>query len=438
VNWLRELSAPADQEIDSFLRGVLAPMRWVAIIALLLLSYTYPLPGWTGWPAWAVALLFVAYNLIVELLRKLLPWLASYRSIVLFDLPVAGLLYAQGAAPGGPLFVLFLLVVTCAAASLNLRASLLYTAIAVVMVALIGPTLPFWLPAPDQYRQFGVLLIVLALTGVGTSLLMRQLALERQERRSSRAEAERLADLDQLRADFIASISHDLRTPLTASRAGLGMLEASITERLRPNEQQLLGNVRRNIERLGILIDDLLALNQIEAGVLRLDREALDLRTVVADAMAVMHPLIREKEQALEVALPAPLPVYGDAWRLEQVVINLLSNANQHTPSNTRISISGLVADGDVILSISDTGPGIPATAQTAIFERFQRLDHTTGGSGLGLAIVRGIVEVHGGRIWLENAVGGGATFHIALPSPAAAAATAPDDQPSAAAYTPL
>jgi signal transduction histidine kinase len=356
----------------------------------------------------------------------------------LFDLPVAGLLYAQGAAPGGPLFVLFLLVVTFAAASLNLPASLLYTAIAAVMVALIGPTLPFWLPAPDQYRQFGVLLIVLALTGVGTSLLMRQLALERQERHSSRAEAERLADLDQLRGDFIASISHDLRTPLTASRAGLGMLEASITDRLRPNEQQLLGNVRRNIERLGILIDDLLALNQIEAGVLRLDRQALDLRTVVTEAMAVVHPLIREKEQSMEVALPDPMPVHGDAQRLEQVVINLLSNANQHTPSNTRISISGLAVGGEVILSVSDTGPGVPANAQAAIFERFLRRDQASGGSGLGLAIVRGIVEAHGGRAWVENVVGGGATFQIALPSPAAAVATAPDDEPSAAAYTRL
>jgi signal transduction histidine kinase len=417
VNWLRDLSAPTDQEIDCYLRGILAPVRWVAIIALLLLSFTYPLLGWTGWPAWAVVLLFVAYNLLMELLRKLVPRFASYRTIVLLDLPVVALLYAQGAAPGGPLFVLFLLVVTCAGASLNLRASLLYTAVGVVMVALIAPTLPFWLPTPDQYRQLGVLLIVLALAGICTSLLMQQLAAERRERRSSRAEAERLADLDQLRADFIASISHDLRTPLTASHAGLGMLEASITDRLHPNERQLLGTVRRNIERLDILIDDLLALNQIEAGVLRLERQALDLRTVVTDAIAMVHPLIREKQQTLDVTLPDRLPVHGDARRLEQVVVNLLSNANQHTPLNARISISGLAARTDVMLSVSDTGPGIPTEAQATIFERFQHLDRTTSGSGLGLAIVRGIVELHGGQVWAENADGGGATFHVALPS---------------------
>lgn len=415
MNWLRDLAAPADHTIDDLFGRILAPMRWVAVIALLLLAYTYPLPGGNRWPIWALVALFVAYHLLVELLHKRWPRRATHQLIVLLDLPLAGLLYAHGAAPGGPLYVLILLVVTRAAASLNIHASLLYTAVAIIIVALIGPTLPTWRPAPDQYRHLGVLLIILTLVGLGAALLVQQLALERRERAATRAEAERLAEINRLRANFIASISHDLRTPLTAARAGLGMLEASVADRLRPNERQLCHTIRRSIARLGLLTDDLLALNQLEAGVLRLEREALDLRDVVADAVAVVQPLIREQGQTLEVALPQPLLVHADARRLGQVVVNLLSNANQHTPRSTRIRISGQAGDGDVLLSISDTGPGIPAAAQAAIFERFHQCGPVAGGCGLGLAIAQGIIDLHGGRIWVESAVGGGAAFHIAL-----------------------
>ncbi len=230
------------------------------------------------------------------------------------------------------------------------------------------------------------------------------------------AEAERLAELDRLRADFFAAISHDLRTPLTAIQAGVGLLEQSVGERLRPEEAALLSNARRNAERLNRLIEDLLTANQLEAGTLTLERKPLDLRAVVADAAASLHPLVQGKGQTLALDLPAPLPLCGDAHRLGQVVINLVANAHRHTPPGTRISVCGRVEAAEVQLSVADDGPGIPPDQREAIFQRFHRLDPSGGGSGLGLAIARGIIEGHGGRIWAEQAPGGGAVFQCVVP----------------------
>lgn len=153
-------------------------------------------------------------------------------------------------------------------------------------------------------------------------------------------------------------------------------------ERLRPDERGLLENARYNIQRLGLRIDDLLTGNQLEAHSLHIERTALDLRTVVMSALLTVHALLREKDQVLETHLPQPLPARGDPRRLEQVVTNLLGNAHRHTPRGTRIVVVGRVADADVILSIRDTGPGIPAGALEDIFQRFRRLKATDGMAG--------------------------------------------------------
>jgi len=229
---------------------------------------------------------------------------------------------------------------------------------------------------------------------------------------------------DRARAEFVATVSHDLQQPLTALRAGLGFVQTALGGRLAPDEAALLDNARQNTERLRAQVADLLTANQIEAGALSLDRAPLDLRAVVERALGAVRPQLREKEQTLEVDLPVPLPVAGDARRLEQVVVNLLSNAHRHTPPGARVALTGWVTGAEVGLTVRDDGPGVPAAAREAIFGRFYRADPAAGGSGLGLSVVRAIVELHGGRVWAtgaEDAEGGGAAFHVALPRDPAA-----------------
>ncbi len=400
-----------------FLDRALLGLEWGSLAALLLITLAQPTTGRTGLQTWALILLFTAYLLIVELLRHIVRRLHPFTYKYVLGVPVSGLIYFLGAEPGGPLFVLFFLTLVCATATSTLRGGLLYTAGFVVLTVIIDPTFPGWSPNESDVRDLGARLVLLCIFGVGTAILMRRLTLERERASWARGESERLSEIDRLRDLFISSVSHDLRTPLTATRAGLGLLRTSASGRLRADEQDLLDNARRNTDHLGMLIEDLLAYNQLEAGTLRLDREPLDLRAVVTEAMSSVHPLIQEKGQTLEVDLPEPLPGEGDPRRLEQVVVNVLANAHLHTPEGTLISISGRVLGGEASLSVGDNGPGIPQGELEAVFRRFHHLGSARGGSGLGLAIARGVVELHGGRIWAESRPGAGATFHIFLPS---------------------
>ena len=232
----------------------------------------------------------------------------------------------------------------------------------------------------------------------------------------ARAELERMAaELDRLRREFVASVSHDLQTPLTAIRAALGLLEAGIGERLPPAERELLATSRFNAERLRVQIDDLLAANQLEAGTLQVQHQPLDLRTVVRGALAVVHPLFTQKGQPVEVDVPGPLPTLGDRRRLEHALVNLLANAHRHTPPGTRVSLDGRAEGDRVLLRVRDDGPGLPLEELELIFRRSYRRG-ASGGSGLGLTIARAIAERHGGRLWAESRPGEGATFCLALP----------------------
>ena len=391
-------------------------LRWTIIATMLLIVLAWPIPGRTGHQLWPLVVAFAGYNVVVELVRRSAPTLRSYSWVPYADLPVAGLLYFLDAEPGGPLFVAFYLAVVTAAVCWPLRRTLLFVAAVVAVVVAVAPTLPDWSLTPGNLRQLAARLVVLTMVGVGTAVLTRRLTRQEEAARASRDEAERLEALDRLRDDFIASVSHDLRTPLTAIRAGLGLLETSGIERLQPEQRELLANTRRNTERLSFLIDDLLAYNQLQAGTLRLNLETLDLRAVVTDAVSAVHPLMRQKAQALAIDLPSTLPVEGDPRRLEQVVVNVLANAHEHTPAGTRVAVSGGIPDGEVRLTVSDDGPGVAAAELEAIFRRFHRAGPNGQGSGLGLAIARGIVELHGGRLWAESGLERGASFHVALP----------------------
>ena len=228
-------------------------------------------------------------------------------------------------------------------------------------------------------------------------------------------QATQMAELDRRTREFTAGISHELRTPLGAVELALGLLADGASGPLPPAARELLDIARRNSRRLTILVEDLLTVHQLDAGMLAIRRAPLDLRDVVADAAAALAPLLEEKGQALDLDLPAPLPVDGDVRRLGQVATNLLANAHRHTPAGTLITAVG-TADADAIrLVVGDNGPGVPAGERERIFARHHRRE-AGGGSGLGLALVRAIVERHGGRVWAEDVPGGGASFHVALP----------------------
>jgi PAS domain S-box-containing protein len=229
----------------------------------------------------------------------------------------------------------------------------------------------------------------------------------------------------RLQDEFLATMSHNLQTPLTAARAALSLLEVGAGDQLGADERELLTTARHNIERLRLRIAELLAAGQLDAGTLHVERDVLDLRGVIASAVEVVHPLLHEKGQTLALALPEPLLTLGDPRWLEQAVVNLLANAHRYTPAGTQITIAGRAETDEVRLDVRDNGPGIPAAELEAIFERFHRVARAGEGMGLGLYIVRAVIARHQGRVWAESTEGQGTAFHIALPRVAREAAPA-------------
>ncbi|MGB6875038.1 MAG: ATP-binding protein [Candidatus Acidiferrales bacterium] len=230
-----------------------------------------------------------------------------------------------------------------------------------------------------------------------------------------------LRHLEQVRKDFVANVSHELRTPLTAIQ---GFAETLLTGALedKANNRHFVEIIGNHAARLGRLSDDLLRLSQIEAGKMNADFQAVDLKLLVDSAVEAARTAATQKKLTIAPPdLPTNLPsVRGDANLLRDVLRNLLDNAIQYTPAGGRVEVTATVDDGFAVITVSDTGIGIPQSDQPRIFERFYRVDaarsREVGGTGLGLSIAKHIVEAHGGRIWVESAVGSGSTFHFSVP----------------------
>jgi len=238
---------------------------------------------------------------------------------------------------------------------------------------------------------------------------------------------ERLKELDQLKDEFLSTVTHELRTPLTSVRSFSEILYD--TPDLKTEERQkFLGIIIRESERLTRLINQVLDLTKIEAGRMDWQMGKVDLKAVIEDAIATLSHRFQERSIALRRELPENVPaVMGDRDQLMQVVINLLSNAEKFCrPKTGNVVVSLKVGPDEIVVSISDNGPGIALKDQELIFEKFHQVsDGTTGnptGSGLGLAISRKIVEYFGGRIWVASDIGKGAVFSFAIPLRRAAA----------------
>jgi two-component system sensor histidine kinase KdpD len=188
-------------------------------------------------------------------------------------------------------------------------------------------------------------------------------------------------------------------------------------------QEHLLQNIAGQTSRLGRLVDQLLDLSRIEAGVLSLDRDWIELPVLIEDTVAKFEELHSGCQVERDLAPDLPLQ-YVDPTRLAQVLWNLLENARKYASSRMAIRVEARGTRNEVLIGVADRGPGIPAEEREKIFQHFYRLERDqrtqTQGSGLGLAICQGIVQAHGGRIWVEDRPEGGSVFRFALPLPTA------------------
>lgn len=230
-----------------------------------------------------------------------------------------------------------------------------------------------------------------------------------------------LVDQDARRREFLAAISHEIRTPLTAIQAFAELLELDRSTAADDTAMQLVGSLRGGVERLRMLVTDLINLGRsgtLEYPVAPAD---VDLPALVERAASLMRPAFLLRRQELVLDLPAETPhVLADRQLLEQVVLNLLANANRHAPNGTSVTLTSRAAEHDrVVLTVDDQGAGVPAEFRERIFEPYFRVPDQRGaevpGSGLGLAVARRLLQQMGGRIWVAERPGKGARFCVEL-----------------------
>jgi signal transduction histidine kinase len=243
-----------------------------------------------------------------------------------------------------------------------------------------------------------------------------------------RAANERLQELDRMKDDFITTVTHELRTPLTSIRAFSEILHDN-PEIDGAEREKFLNIIIQESERLTRLINQVLDLAKLESGRAEWNVEAVDPKAVIEDSIAATGQLFRARNVGLETRLPAGVPpIHADRDRVVQVLINLLSNAAKFVQPDTGRVLVTLSSTPDAVrVAVADNGPGVRAEDRKVIFEKFRQAGDTmTGkpqGTGLGLPISRQIIEHFGGRLWVDDAPGTGATFVFELPQAGVAAA---------------
>ena len=224
----------------------------------------------------------------------------------------------------------------------------------------------------------------------------------------------------QHKSQFLANMSHELRTPLNAILGYTELMVDGIYGELPEKTMGVLKRLESNGRHLLGLINDVLDLSKIEAGQLVLELSDYSLEDIAQTVRSTLEPLAADKKLAFKVEVATKMPPgHGDERRLTQVLIYLVGNAIKFTDTG-EVVIKAVATDGSFHLSVRDTGPGISTADQAKLFQKFQRADYTitrkTGGTGLGLAISKRIIEMHGGKIWVESQVGQGSTFSLAVP----------------------
>lgn len=234
------------------------------------------------------------------------------------------------------------------------------------------------------------------------------------------AQAEALQEASRLKSALLATVSHDLRTPLAAIKAAVSSLLQPDMRWDPATQRELLTAVNEETDRLTRLVSDLLDLSRIEGGALRPELDWYDVAELVETVVARMEAVLSTHRLEVDVA-PETGAARLDYVQIGQVIANLIENAAKYAPAGTAIRIAARRVEGAIEVSVTDQGPGIPPSERERVFEKFYRAPHAgrAAGTGLGLAICKGLVEAHGGHIWVEDAPGGGARFAFTLPVPA-------------------
>jgi signal transduction histidine kinase len=229
--------------------------------------------------------------------------------------------------------------------------------------------------------------------------------------------ATELAQQAALRRQLMADVAHELRTPLSVLRIDLESMEDGLMEASPENVRSL----QSEVSYLSNLVDDLRMLSMADAGDLRFEKSPVELNSLVRDMVERQQFAARDRKiDLISSLLEKEIYVFGDSQRLSQVLVNLLSNAIQHTPPDNQIFITTEMSDKNAIVKVKNLGAWIPGDELERIFDRFYRLDRSRnrnqGGSGLGLSIARSLIEAHGGKIWAESEEGQSTTFTFKLP----------------------
>jgi len=240
-----------------------------------------------------------------------------------------------------------------------------------------------------------------------------------------RAHAQHMHELNRMKSDFLSTVSHELRTPLTSIMMAAEMLlEEEETRDPQSTRGKLVATIVRGASRLTSLVADLVNISRDDEFKPRLELDSVSIDDLVANAAAIVQPLVAAKHQSIDLKSSAPgTLVRVDRLRFEQVLINLLSNAQRYTPPGGHITVSTRLARGELILTVADSGPGVSPEDRELIFEPFYRGDRS--GLGLGLAIAKSLVELHNGRIWVNDSDHHGSEFSVAV------AAQTPAKQPA-------
>jgi signal transduction histidine kinase/DNA-binding response OmpR family regulator len=232
---------------------------------------------------------------------------------------------------------------------------------------------------------------------------------------------ERTKELDRLKSEFVAVVSHEVRTPLTSIKGSLELLGDDRFLQLPPPQKELLGICQANTERLIALINDILDFSKLEASKLPMTMESVELKHVLSEVVENIRNLAAMKKVEIDVRVDDSTgSVDADPMRVGQVVTNLVGNAIKFSPEGAHVEIFASGDESVVTVSVKDYGRGIAPRDLNRLFQRFAQLDSSTtrkaGGTGLGLVISKGIVEQHGGKIWVESALDQGSTFSFSLP----------------------